>query len=67
MRYSNASKIKKKKTRSKVVTFPSTQRITCSECGNNKEFLEVSDGVILTTGPGKILLWRLRRRSHPVS
>ena len=49
MSYSDTSKLKKKKTRSKVVTFPSTQRITCPECGNNKEFLEVSDGVILTT------------------
>jgi predicted RNA-binding Zn-ribbon protein involved in translation (DUF1610 family) len=49
MSYSDASKLKKQKTRSKVVTFPSTQRITCPECGNNKEFLEVSDGVILTT------------------
>ena len=26
-----------------------TQRIICPECGNNREFLEVSDGVILTT------------------
>jgi len=49
MSYSDTSKLKKKKTRSQVVTFPSTQRITCPECGNNKEFLEVSDGVILTT------------------
>jgi predicted RNA-binding Zn-ribbon protein involved in translation (DUF1610 family) len=49
MSYSDASNLKNKKNRSKVVTFPSTQRITCPECGNNKEFLEISDGVILTT------------------
>lgn len=49
MSYSETSKLKKTKTKSKVVTFPSAQRITCHECGNNKEFLEVSDGVILTT------------------
>ena len=49
MSYSDASNLKNKKTRSKVITFPSTQKITCPECGNNKEFLEISDGVILTT------------------
>ena len=49
MSYSDTTKIKKRKTRSKVVTVPSTQRITCPECTNNKDFLEVSDGVILTT------------------
>ena len=49
MSYSEATKIKKIKTRPKVVTLTSTQRITCPECNNNKEFLEVSDGVILTT------------------
>jgi len=49
MSYSNTPQLNKKKRRSKVVTFPSTQRITCPECGNKKEFLEVSDGVILTT------------------
>jgi DNA-directed RNA polymerase subunit M/transcription elongation factor TFIIS len=49
MSFSDTSKVMKKKASSKVVTLPSTQRITCSECGNNKEFLEVSDGVILTT------------------
>ena len=49
MSYSDTTKIKRKKTRPTVATFPSTQRITCPECSNNKEFLEVSDGVILTT------------------
>ena len=49
MSYSDTTNIKRKKTRPKVATFPSTQRITCPECTNNKEFLEVSDGVILTT------------------
>ena len=49
MSYSDTTKIKKRKTRPKVVTVPSTQRITCPECTNNKDFLEVSDGVILTT------------------
>jgi len=49
MSYSEATKIKKIKARPKVVTLPSTRRITCPECNNNKEFLEVSDGVILTT------------------
>jgi len=49
MSYSDTNKVKEKKIRSKVTTIPSTQRITCLECGNNKEFLEVSDGVILTT------------------
>ena len=49
MSYSETSKLKKKKPSSKVVTYSSAQRITCHECGNNKEFLEVSDGVILTT------------------
>ena len=49
MSYSDVSKLKKKKARPKVATFPSTQRITCPECRNNREFLEVSDGVILTT------------------
>jgi hypothetical protein len=49
MSYSDTTEIKRKKTRPKVATSPSTQRITCPECTNNKEFLEVSDGVILTT------------------
>ncbi len=49
MSYSDTTEIKRKKIRSKVATSPSTQRITCPECTNNKEFLEVSDGVILTT------------------
>jgi hypothetical protein len=49
MSYSDTTKLKKKKFRSKMVPFPSSQRITCSECNNSKEFLEVSDGVILTT------------------
>ena len=49
MGHSDTNKIKRKSTKSKVVTYPSTQRITCPECNNNKEFLEVSDGVILTT------------------
>ena len=49
MGYSETINIKNKKARPKVVTLPSTQRITCPECSNNKEFLEVSDGVILTT------------------
>ena len=49
MSFSDTTKIKQKKTRPKVTTLPSTQRITCTECNNNKEFLEVSDGVILTT------------------
>ena len=49
MSYPEPPKVKNKKTRSKVVTFPSAQRISCPECGNNNEFLEVSDGVILTT------------------
>ena len=49
MSYSETTKIKKIKARPKVVTLPSTQRIVCPECSNNKEFLEVSDGVILTT------------------
>ena len=49
MGYSDTTKLKKRKTRSKVVTYTSAQRIICPECGNNREFLEVSDGVILTT------------------
>ena len=49
MSYSDTTEIERKKTRPKVATSPSTQRITCPECTNNKEFLEVSDGVILTT------------------
>jgi len=49
MSYSDTDKIKRKTTRSKVVIFPRTQLITCPECNNSKEFLEVSDGVILTT------------------
>jgi rubredoxin len=49
MSYSETDKIKRKRTKSKVVTFPRTQLITCPECNNSKEFLEISDGVILTT------------------
>lgn len=49
MSYSETAKIKKNITRPKVMTLPNSRRITCSECSNNKEFLEVSDGVILTT------------------
>jgi len=51
MSYSDTdtNKIRRKKIKSKVTPFPSTQRINCPECSNNKEFLEVSDGVILTT------------------
>ena len=50
MSFSDTDKITIKQTRSKkVATFPNTQRIICSECNNSKEFLEVSDGVILTT------------------
>ena len=49
MSYSHTSKLNKKIKKSKVVTYRSTQRISCPECGNNKEFLEISDGVILTT------------------
>ena len=49
MSYSETTKVKKKKAKSKMVPIPSTQRITCAECNNSKEFLEVSDGVILTT------------------
>ena len=49
MSYPETPKIKKKNKKSKVVTFATTQRISCPECGNKKEFLEVSDGVILTT------------------
>lgn len=49
MSYSDTDKIKRKTTRSKVVIIPRTHLITCPECNNNKEFLEVSDGVILTT------------------
>jgi len=49
MSYSETTKVKKKKARSKMVPIPGTHRITCPECSNNQEFLEVSDGVILTT------------------
>ncbi len=50
MSFSDTEKVKRKQSKSKkVATFPNTQRITCAECNNNKEFLEVSDGVILTT------------------
>lgn len=50
MSLSETTKIKKKKITSKVVTYPNNpQRITCPECNNDREFLEVSDGVILTT------------------
>ena len=49
MSYSDTNKISRKKVKPKVTTFPSAQRINCPECSNNKEFLEVSDGVILTT------------------
>jgi hypothetical protein len=49
MSYSDTNKISRKKAKPKVATLPSTHRINCPECSNNKEFLEVSDGVILTT------------------
>ncbi|MFC1843205.1 hypothetical protein ACFLZ5_00245 [Thermodesulfobacteriota bacterium] len=49
MSYSDTNKISRKKITPKVTTLPSAQRINCPECSNNKEFLEVSDGVILTT------------------
>jgi predicted RNA-binding Zn-ribbon protein involved in translation (DUF1610 family) len=31
------------------VNLHRSQHIACPDCGNNKEFLEVSEGVILTT------------------
>lgn len=32
-----------------VIDIKNSVRIICPECGNNKEFLEVADGVVLTT------------------
>jgi len=49
MSYSDASKSRQKKKRPIVMNLHSSQRILCPDCGNNKEFLEVSEGVVLTT------------------
>ncbi len=32
-----------------MIDIKNSLRITCSECGNKTEFLEVAEGVILTT------------------
>ena len=48
MSYSDLSKSKPGK-RMTVKPLHQTRRISCPTCGNSKEFLEVSDGVILTT------------------
>lgn len=49
MSYSDASKFRLKNKRPIVMNLHSSQRIICPDCGNNKEFLEVSEGVVLTT------------------
>lgn len=35
--------------RTVVIDIQNNVRVICPECGNNKEFLEVADGVVLTT------------------
>ena len=49
MSYSDVTKFRQKRKRPIVVNLHRNQRINCPDCGNNKEFLEVSEGVILTT------------------
>jgi uncharacterized OB-fold protein len=48
MSYSDVTRFKQKNKGTAVVTLHN-KRIVCPDCGNNKEFLEVSEGVILTT------------------
>jgi predicted RNA-binding Zn-ribbon protein involved in translation (DUF1610 family) len=38
-----------KKKKRAVIDIPNHLRISCPDCGNTSEFLEVADGVILTT------------------
>jgi predicted RNA-binding Zn-ribbon protein involved in translation (DUF1610 family) len=49
MSYSDVTKSRQKIKRSIAVNLHRSQHIACPDCGNNKEFLEVSEGVILTT------------------
>ena len=49
MSYSDAAKLRHKTKKPIVMNLLSSQRVVCPDCGNNKEFLEVSEGVILTT------------------
>jgi len=49
MSYSDVTKFRQKTKRSIAVNLHRSQHIACLDCGNNKEFLEVSEGVILTT------------------
>jgi predicted RNA-binding Zn-ribbon protein involved in translation (DUF1610 family) len=49
MSYSDVTKFRQKTKRPIAVNLHRSQHIACPDCGNNKEFLEVSEGVILTT------------------
>jgi uncharacterized OB-fold protein len=40
---------KRKRDERIVIAIPSSMRIACPDCGNSTEFLEVADGVVLTT------------------
>ncbi len=49
MSYSDTTRFRHKKKKPIAMNLHSSQRIVCPDCGNNKEFLEVSEGVVLTT------------------
>ena len=49
MSYSDTTRSRHKKKKPIAMNLHSSQRIVCPDCGNNKEFLEVSEGVVLTT------------------
>ena len=40
---------KKRNNSAIVIDIKNSLRITCPQCGNKTEFLEVADGVVLTT------------------